>query len=87
MWRADATNLTQKALTCFIIVFCVLSFNIFENQSTFKMRDDEQFNITFVKSVEKYKCLYDYTRSDYKNVLIQDRAWQEIGNIYNETRK
>lgn len=58
-----------------------------ELQSKIKMRDDEQFNMSFVKKVEDYKCLYDYTRSDYKNIQIQDKAWQEIADEFNETRK
>lgn len=56
-------------------------------QNKTKMRDDEQFNISFVKKVQEYECLYDYTRSDYKNIQIQDKAWQEISEEFNETCK
>lgn len=58
-----------------------------EVQNKTKMPDDEQFNMSFVKKVREYECLYDYTRSDYKNIQIQDKAWQEIADEFNETRK
>lgn len=49
------------------------------------MRDDEQFNINFVKKIETYKCLYDYTRADYKNSHMQEKAWGEIAAEFNES--
>lgn len=49
------------------------------------MRDDEQFNIFFVKKVEVNPCLYDYTRADYKNVQMQEKAWQDIADEFKET--
>lgn len=49
------------------------------------MRDDEQFNINFVKKVELHKCLYDYTRVDYKNIHIQEKAWKTIADEFQES--
>lgn len=36
-------------------------------------------NITLVCEVKKYKCLYDFTRSDYTNRKMVEDAWAEIG--------
>ncbi|KAF4520687.1 hypothetical protein B566_EDAN006363 [Ephemera danica] len=39
---------------------------------------EEDFNITLAKLVEKYPCLYDYTRKDYNNIALRAAAWQDI---------
>lgn len=48
----------------------------------FKMRDDIEFNIQFCEEIEKYPCLYDYSRSDYCNRSAQDQAWQKIAKKF-----
>jgi len=49
--------------------------------------DDEQFNISFVQTVEKYQCLYDHTLKAYSNRAEQDKAWNQVAGIYFSTGK
>lgn len=44
------------------------------------MKDDQDFNIWFVKEIEKISCLYNYTDPSYTNRQKQDDAWQKIAN-------
>ncbi|XP_014281544.1 uncharacterized protein [Halyomorpha halys] len=42
------------------------------------MKDDPEFNIRFVKCVEKQPCLYNYNVIEYSNRDEQERAWQDV---------
>ncbi|XP_014286637.1 uncharacterized protein [Halyomorpha halys] len=44
------------------------------------MKEDQEYNIRFVKSVERHRCVYDFTLVDYSNRERQEKAWQEIAN-------
>lgn len=39
---------------------------------------DSSSCIALVQIIEQYPVLYDYTRSDYSNRNVQDKAWEEI---------
>ncbi|XP_049767875.1 uncharacterized protein LOC126101228 [Schistocerca cancellata] len=49
------------------------------------MRDDVEFNEMFCELIETYPQLYDYTRPDYSNRSVQDKAWRKIAAQLNET--
>ena len=58
------------------------------------MKDDPEFNIRFVKCVEKQPCLYNYNVIEYSNRDEQERAWQDVafemkatGKHFNNTRR
>lgn len=42
------------------------------------MRDDPDFNISFVSLIEKQRCLFDFSCAEYNNRNIQERAWEKI---------
>lgn len=42
------------------------------------MRDDPDFNISFVSLIEKHRCLFDFGCAEYNNRSIQERAWEKI---------
>lgn len=42
------------------------------------MRDDPDFNISFVSLIEKHRCLFDFSCAEYNNRNIQERAWEKI---------
>lgn len=42
------------------------------------MKDDQEFNIWFVKEIEKYSCLYNHADGNYSNRQKQDEAWLKI---------
>lgn len=50
-----------------------------------KMRDDQDFNIHFVKIIEKERCLYDKTLPEYRSKDEHDRIWQKISTEVNES--
>lgn len=52
-----------------------------------KMRDDQDFNINFVKIIEKERCLYDKTLPEYRSKDEHDRIWQRISTEVNESGK
>ncbi|XP_073838765.1 uncharacterized protein [Musca autumnalis] len=41
----------------------------------------KQFNLNLIKEVQKYKHLYDHDHPDYRNSVIEDETWQEIGRV------
>lgn len=45
------------------------------------MQDISEFNISFVKLVERHPCLYDSTVEDYYRGYVQDKAWETIAQI------
>lgn len=47
--------------------------------------NDQTLNIKFVQEVEKYPCLYNYKLSDYSKKDVTDRAWSDVGKIFNMT--
>lgn len=49
--------------------------------------DDPVSNIKFVEIVEKYPCIYDYSRKDYSKREIKEKAWAEIANITKDSGK
>jgi hypothetical protein len=51
------------------------------------MKDDPDTNIKFVQTVQMYPCLYDYRTKDYSNRNEQDKAWGEIGKIFDANSK
>lgn len=50
-----------------------------------KMRDDQEFNINFVKIIEKERCLYDKTLSEYRSKEVHDQIWKKISNEVKES--
>jgi hypothetical protein len=42
------------------------------------MRDDPDFNISFVSLIEKHRCLFDFSCAEYNNRNIQERSWEKI---------
>nr|CAI5818361.1 unnamed protein product [Callosobruchus analis] len=42
------------------------------------MADDQVFNTKFIGVVEKYPCIYHYTRKDYSRKTIVEKAWKDI---------
>lgn len=52
-----------------------------------KMRDDQDFNINFVKIIEKERCLYDKTLPGYRSKDDHDRIWERISTEVNESGK
>ncbi|KAJ9591808.1 hypothetical protein L9F63_001625 [Diploptera punctata] len=49
------------------------------------MRDDPDFNITFVELIKEYPCLYDTTLNQYSNRNVQDQAWHGIAEELSES--
>lgn len=49
-------------------------------ETKISLRDDQDFNIWFVKEIEKVSCLYNYTDPCYTNRQKQDEAWQKIAS-------
>lgn len=50
-----------------------------------KMRDDQEFNINFVKIIEKERCLYDKTLSEYRSKEVHDQIWKRISSEVKES--
>lgn len=50
-----------------------------------KMRDDQDFNIMFVRIIEKERILYDKSLPEYRSKDEHDRVWQKIANEVNES--
>lgn len=44
------------------------------------MKDDQEFNIWFVKEMEKYPCLYNHQDPNYNIRTPQEEAWQSVAN-------
>jgi hypothetical protein len=42
-------------------------------------------NIMFVKTVEKYPCLYNYTLPEYSRRDLTERAWINVAKKMNYT--
>ena len=42
------------------------------------MKDNPQFNLSFVAVVEKYEILYNHNLDNYSNKHTKERAWQEV---------
>uniref|UniRef100_A0A182WDV6 MADF domain-containing protein n=1 Tax=Anopheles minimus TaxID=112268 RepID=A0A182WDV6_9DIPT len=47
--------------------------------------EDQAFNITFVGEVKKHPCLFDSGNPDYKQQVLQDRAWLLVSNAVGES--
>ncbi len=47
------------------------------------MKDDQEFNIWFVKEIEKYPCLYSHSDQNYSNRQKQDDVWLKIAKSAN----
>lgn len=52
-----------------------------------KMRDDQEFNINFVKIIERERCLYDKTMSEYRSKDMHDQIWKKISTEVKESGK
>lgn len=40
------------------------------------------FNVVdLIAAVEKRPCLWDRRREDYKDRVVKEKAWREVGNI------
>uniref|UniRef100_A0A182P4Z3 MADF domain-containing protein n=1 Tax=Anopheles epiroticus TaxID=199890 RepID=A0A182P4Z3_9DIPT len=46
--------------------------------------EDQSFNIMFVSEVKKHPCLFDSSDPDYKQQVLQDRAWQDVSDAVGE---
>ncbi|XP_035788873.1 ecdysone-induced protein 78C-like [Anopheles albimanus] len=47
--------------------------------------DDQQFNIDFVFEVKKHICLFDSNNPEYKQAVMQDKAWQAVSQEVGES--
>ncbi|XP_055535705.1 uncharacterized protein LOC129724653 [Wyeomyia smithii] len=47
--------------------------------------EDQQFNISFVAEVKKHPCLFNSSSTEYKQVQVQDKAWQAVSASVNES--
>ncbi|RVE40767.1 hypothetical protein evm_014583, partial [Chilo suppressalis] len=47
--------------------------------------NDQALNIKFVQKVEEYPCLYNYKLTDYSRKDVTERAWSEVGKVFNLT--
>ncbi|XP_053689397.1 uncharacterized protein LOC128738367 [Sabethes cyaneus] len=47
--------------------------------------EDQQFNISFVAEVKKHPCLFNSSSTEYKQVQVQDKAWQTVSASVNES--
>lgn len=52
-----------------------------------KMRDDQDFNIHFVKIIENERSLYDKSLPEYRSKEEHERIWQKISTEVNESGK
>lgn len=52
-----------------------------------KMRDDQDFNIHFVKIIEHERSLYDKSLPEYRSKEEHERIWQKISTEVNESGK
>lgn len=50
-----------------------------------KMRDDQDFNILFVRIIEKERILYDKALPEYRSKDEHDRVWQRIASEVKES--
>ncbi|XP_055294926.1 uncharacterized protein LOC129564802 [Sitodiplosis mosellana] len=50
-----------------------------------KMRDDQDFNIHFVKIIERERSLYDKSLPEYRSKEEHERIWQKISTEVNES--
>uniref|UniRef100_A0A2M4CIX7 Putative alcohol dehydrogenase transcription factor myb/sant-like protein n=1 Tax=Anopheles darlingi TaxID=43151 RepID=A0A2M4CIX7_ANODA len=48
-------------------------------------QDDQQFNIDFVGAVKKHFCLFDSNSPEYKQAVMQDKAWQAVSQEVGES--
>ncbi|XP_050096149.1 uncharacterized protein LOC126578023 [Anopheles aquasalis] len=48
-------------------------------------QDDQQFNIDFVFEVKKHFCLFDSSSPEYKQAVMQDKAWQAVSQEVGES--
>lgn len=51
------------------------------------MRDDQDFNISFVRIIAKERALYDKTLPEYRCKDEHERIWQKISAEVNESGK
>lgn len=50
-----------------------------------RMRDDQEFNVQFVKIVEKERTLYDKTLPEYRSKEEHEKVWMKISEQINES--
>ncbi|XP_031616957.1 uncharacterized protein LOC116336899 [Contarinia nasturtii] len=50
-----------------------------------KMRDDQEFNIMFVKIIERERSLYDKSLPEYRSKEEHERIWLKISTEVNES--
>lgn len=43
-----------------------------------KFTRDEEMKL--IELVSRYKCLYDASHADYKNIVIKDNIWRKIAS-------
>lgn len=51
------------------------------------MRNDIEFNIQFVKTVENYPNLWNSSLESYSNRVESEKSWRAIGETFGESRK
>lgn len=51
------------------------------------MRDDHEFNIHFVKLIEKERCLYDKSLPEYRSKDMHEQIWRQIAAEVNDSGK
>lgn len=88
---ASFLGVQQSRSFCFVLFFIFISH--FAQQSTKivnqmnKMRDDQEFNINFVKIVQKYRCLFDKTMPEYRSKDDHERIWNKVAQEAKESGK
>lgn len=50
-----------------------------------KMRDDQDFNIHFVKIIQSERSLYDKSLPEYRSKEEHEKIWQKISGQVNES--
>lgn len=51
------------------------------------MRDDHEFNIHFVKLIEKERSLYDKSLPEYRSKDMHEQIWRQIAAEVNDSGK
>lgn len=48
------------------------------------LSDMEDLNVLLIRLVHMYPCIYDKTIKEYRDNVLNQKAWEDIVNIFNE---
>lgn len=65
-------------------LFVCISLNYPESKMN-RMRDDQEFNVQFVKTVEKERTLYDKSLPEYRSKEEHEKVWMRVSEQINES--